>query len=126
MAQTDVATKEDIKKMSLQERIAYRIKMRATRAWLMLMALIGTIFALTVTAAPVAADMINTTQVDEMFDVVNNHIIPQAAGTIGALPALIIPLAFLLVILAIVFFIPDILYEFLDVIKGAIGGKRKP
>lgn len=72
----------------------------------------------------VSADIVNTTQVDEMFDVVNNHIIPQAAGTIGAMPALIIPLAFLLVILAIVFFIPDLLYEFLDVIKSAIRGKK--
>ena len=68
---------------------------------------------------------INTTDIDVMFDAVNDHIIPKVGETISAMPSLLIPLAFLLVLLMIIFFVPDILYTFLDSIKGAVKGRKK-
>jgi hypothetical protein len=75
--------------------------------------------------APVMALTINTTDIDAMFDAVNNHIIPKAGETVSAMPSLIIPLAFLVVLLMILFFVPDVLYSMLEVIKGAIHKGKK-
>jgi hypothetical protein len=74
---------------------------------------------------PVMALTINTTDIDAMFDAVNNHIIPKAGETVSAMPSLIIPLAFLVVLLMILFFVPDVLYSMLEVIKGAIHKGKK-
>jgi len=73
-----------------------------------------------VNTATAAALTINTTDIDEMFDAVNNHIIPKAGETVSAMPSLIIPLAFLIVLLLIVFFVPEMLYGMLEVVKSAI------
>lgn len=82
--------------------------------------------ALASPVAPAMALTICTTDIDAMFDAVNNHIIPKAGETVSAMPALIIPLAFLIVLLLIVFFVPEMLYSMLDTVKSAIhkGGKK--
>jgi hypothetical protein len=77
------------------------------------------------TTAHAAAVTINTTDIDAMFDAVNNHIIPKAGETVSAMPSLIIPLAFLVVLLMILFFVPDVLYSMLEVIKGSIRKGKK-
>lgn len=84
----------------------------------------GTIAAL---AAPVAADGtfgINGTQIDEMFSVLNQNILPDVGGTISALPAVIIPIVILIVLIVILLFVPELLYSLLDMLKGAFKIKR--
>ena len=106
----------------LPAKVRSYMKGKVTRIWMVLLALLVPFIA----TAPAAAVSFCTTDIDEMFDVVNNHILPKAGETVGAIPSLIIPLAFLVVLIMIVFFIPDLLYSMLDTIKNAIhrGGKR--
>lgn len=90
------------------------------------MAGVGT---LAMVAGPVAAADsfgMNSTQVDAMFSILNNSILPDVGQTISALPAVIIPIVILIVLIVILLFIPELLYSLLDMLKSAfkMSGKR--
>jgi hypothetical protein len=77
--------------------------------------------------SPVAADTfgINTTDIDEAFDLMNQHILPKTGETISAMPAVIIPLVILIVLIMILFIVPELLGTLIDAVRSAIGGAFK-
>jgi hypothetical protein len=63
---------------------------------------------------------INTTEVDESFAVLTDHIVPRMGDLIGSLPGLIIPIVILVVIIMVLFFFPKLLGELLRMLEGAM------
>ena len=63
-------------------------------------------------------------QIDGMFEVLNQHILPDVGQTIGQLPSVIIPIVILIVLIVILMFVPELLYSLLDMLKGAFKMKR--
>jgi hypothetical protein len=81
--------------------------------------------ALPVAAEDITAFGMNSTDVDGAFDMLNLHILPKVGVTVGTMPSIIIPFAFVVVLVVILFFIPELLYSMLDMLKGALSGMRK-
>lgn len=83
----------------------------------------GTITGLT---PAVAADSfgVNGTQIDEMFAILNENILPDVGGTIQALPAVIIPIVIIVVLIIVMLFVPELLYSLIGMLRDAMKFKR--
>lgn len=79
----------------------------------------GTVTALVPGVAAEGAFGINGTEIDEMFGVLNDHILPNVGTTIGSMPAVIIPIVILIVLIAILMFVPELLYGLMDMLRDA-------
>lgn len=79
----------------------------------------GTVAAMVPGVAAEGAFGINGTEIDEMFGVLNEHILPNVGTTIGAMPAVIIPIVILIVLIAILMFVPELLYGLMDMLREA-------
>jgi len=78
-----------------------------------------------VMAGRVAADTafgINTTEIDDAFSLMNDHILPDVGKTVSALPSVIIPLVILIVLIMILFIVPELMGTLLDAVSSAIKG----
>ena len=77
-------------------------------------------------AAEDSAFGMNGTQVDESFDILNNHLLPSVGVTISKMPLIIIPIVILIVLIYVMLFVPEIMYSLIDMLKGALHfGKKK-
>lgn len=84
----------------------------------------GSIGALVPGVAAEDAFGMNTTQIDSMFSVLNNHILPSVGQTIGSMPAVIIPIVILIVLIAILMFVPELLYGLMDMLRDSFKIKK--
>jgi ElaB/YqjD/DUF883 family membrane-anchored ribosome-binding protein len=78
-------------------------------------------------APNVAADEffgMNTSEIDGAFDLIADHIMPGAGKVISALPQLFIPIVILIVVVMILLFVPNVLTDVLDMLKGALKLKK--
>jgi hypothetical protein len=83
--------------------------------------------AVTAMTGVVSADTtfgINGTVIDDMFAILNTHILPDVGGTISALPAIIIPIVILIVLIVVLMFVPELLYALLDMLRETFKFRR--